>query len=72
MKYKLHFVHVHLHKLEIKLDGIVGRASIIIIACKASYCVVTFHNKLKHLDMHRYARRCSCTHHTNQAVSTYF
>ena len=33
------------------MHGIVGRASITIIACKASYCVVTLHNKLKHLDI---------------------
>ena len=48
------------------MHGIVGQASIIIIACKASYCVVTPHNTLDtgmHVDV--------CYIDTNQAVSTY-
>ena len=40
----------HYVPLYIISDGIVGQASIIIIACKASYCLVTLQNKLKHLD----------------------
>ena len=40
------------------MHGIVGRASIIIIACKATYCVVTLHNKLKHLDTGMHIHRC--------------
>ena len=52
------------------MHGIVGRTNIIIIACKATYCVVTLHNKLKHLDTGMHIDVC-CTH-TNQAVSTYF
>ena len=55
------------------MHGIVRQASIIIIVCKASYCVVTIHNKLKHLDIQvgMHVGVC-CTHHTDQAVSTYF
>ena len=43
-------------------------ASIITFACKASYCVVTLHNKLKHLDIGMHVDIIA----TNQAVSTYF
>ena len=51
------------------MHGIVGQASIIIIACKAScnYYVVTLDNNLKNLDTSMHVDVCCA--HTNQAVS---